>query len=61
MRQIVTEKQILTKSLKIIENGEIRVLWDRRLFMALSIVLIALVAATANIDRTLPFVYFVVS
>lgn len=43
MRQIATEKQILTKSLKIIEDGELRVLWDRRLFLVLCMVLIALI------------------
>jgi hypothetical protein len=61
MRQLTTEKQILTKSVKIIEEGEIRVLWDRRLFLALCIVLVALIVATANIDLSLPFVYIVVS
>uniref|UniRef100_A0A914HW23 sphingomyelin phosphodiesterase n=1 Tax=Globodera rostochiensis TaxID=31243 RepID=A0A914HW23_GLORO len=61
MRQIATEKQLLTKSLKIIEEGEVRVLWDRRLFLGLCVVLIALIVATANIDLTLPYIYAAVA
>lgn len=61
MGQVALEKQVLEKTLKIIEEGEIRVLWDRRLFLALVIVLIGLIIATANIDLSVPFVYVIIA
>ncbi|KAL3116613.1 hypothetical protein niasHT_001360 [Heterodera trifolii] len=57
MRQIVPEKEVLTKSLKIIEEGEVRVLGDRRLFLSLCVALIALTVATANIHLKVPYFY----
>ncbi|KAL7078158.1 hypothetical protein ACQ4LE_002153 [Meloidogyne hapla] len=57
LRQLSIEKQILTKSLKIIEEAEVRVLWDRRLFLALCVLFIVLIIATTKLDLNVPFAF----
>jgi hypothetical protein len=47
----------LTKSLKIIEEAEVRVFWDRRLFLVLCVLFIILIIATAKLDLNVPFAF----
>ncbi|KAH7731594.1 Endonuclease/Exonuclease/phosphatase family protein [Aphelenchoides avenae] len=53
--QISLDKEYLEKSLKILEEGEVRVLWDRRLFLALCIALSAVVLLTINLEAAYPY------
>lgn len=40
--------------MKILNQGELRAIWDRRLFMGIVFVLIAILLATLNVDAYLP-------
>lgn len=60
-QQLRIEKALLEKSLRILEEGEVRVLWDRRLFLALCFILCALIVATVNIETPYPFFTIFVS
>lgn len=61
MRHIATERLFLEKSLRILEEGEVRVLWDRRIFLALCFILLALIIATVNIESSFPYLTIVVA
>lgn len=55
LRHIATEKMYLEQSLRILEEGEVRVLWDRRLFLALCFILGVFIIATVNIESSFPW------
>ncbi|CAD5228881.1 unnamed protein product [Bursaphelenchus okinawaensis] len=44
----------LEKALTIVEEGEVRVLWDRRLFMAMCIIAFSLILLTINLENVFP-------
>ncbi|CAD5222386.1 unnamed protein product [Bursaphelenchus xylophilus] len=44
----------LERSLAIVEEGEVRVLWDRRLFMAMCIIALSLIILTINLENVFP-------
>lgn len=54
LKHMALEKLFLEKSISIVEEGLLRVLWDRRLFLALCFILVILICATVNIEITYP-------
>jgi sphingomyelin phosphodiesterase 2 len=58
--QIKIHEEYLVKSLKILEEGEVRVLWDRRLFLALCVALGAVVVLTINIESNYPYLAIII-
>jgi len=45
---------LIEETVKILNQGELRAIWDRRLFMGIVFVLIAILLATLNVDAYLP-------
>ncbi|KAI6176892.1 Endo/exonuclease/phosphatase domain-containing protein [Aphelenchoides bicaudatus] len=56
---IATHRQILENSLSILAEGEVRVLWDRRLFLAMMIIGLFSLIITLNIESVYPFLWFI--
>lgn len=49
------------RSLEILDEGEVRALWDRRIFLAACFILSALIIATLGIEAYFPYFRVAVS
>ncbi|KAI6240846.1 Endo/exonuclease/phosphatase domain-containing protein [Aphelenchoides fujianensis] len=52
--QITVYRSFLEKSLSILDEGEVRVLWDRRLFLAMCVIGVMSLILTFNIENVYP-------
>lgn len=57
----ISAKNCLLRSLEILDEGEVRALWDRRIFLAASFILFALIIATLGIEAYFPYFRWLVS